>query len=270
MRKLASALLVAGLLFVGTDGSECLAFTPRTRAEIVRRALTLMPDGLQRQLKKHARPLFAGSLEGVAGRDATFSALDPGDSDLRLAAAISETASAVGSRRPMGDVARLFGEIAMRTADLSFALNVGKDHAREAEFYSKFSRYVERKLPRISITFDGYADPRLARAEVEAFARSVAARARRDYDAIALSYFPRGRKSLPQDFDDRSVAFAAASLEISLAVTATARAWLYAWNEAHGDLAGTATLPDPCQHPFIEQDAPGQRAQAEASARRLP
>ncbi|RMG42402.1 MAG: hypothetical protein D6718_13955 [Acidobacteria bacterium] len=88
------------------------------------------------------------------------------------------------------------------------------------------------------MTFDGFADPHLAAGDPVAFGRSIAAKARRDYEGILRSFFPEGRRPTAADFDDRSIPFAAASLEVSLAVGATAKAWLYAWHRAHGDLEG--------------------------------
>ncbi len=240
--RLAATLLAAFAVFATTPESD--AFTPRTRAEIVRRALTLMPDGLQRQLKKHARSLFEGALAPAGqGDPRQCAALAPGDADAALERTVRTTSEAIEEREAMSRVARRFGEMAALSADLSFALNVGPAHPRESEIYLDYAAYVERKLPRMSVTFSGFGDPHLARGNVREYAQNVGTLARRDYDGILRSYFPEGRERLPQDFDERSVAFAAASLEVSLAVTATARIWLYTWHRANGDLAGTPLLP---------------------------
>ncbi len=269
-RKLSVLGLSIVLVFAGGAGASAHAFSPRARAEIVRRALTLMPTGLARQLRKHSRALFAGSLEGLVTRSPTgFDALEPGDGDRRLELRVQSAVAKIDARRPMSEVARSFGEIALVTCDLSFALNVGPSDPREKSFYADYTHFVEAKLSRMSVTFAGYTDPKLARGEVGAFAREIAQLARRDYQGVTNSYFPPGRSRLPQDFDERSIAFAAASLEVSLAVTATARAWLYAWREAHGDLTGAALVPDAAlENPFADRDAPDRRARAEAPARR--
>ena len=60
-RPLLLGLAVAGPFLFSAEGAR--AFTPETRLEIVRRAATLMPDSLQRQLERHVRPLYAGALE---------------------------------------------------------------------------------------------------------------------------------------------------------------------------------------------------------------
>ena len=253
--------LLACLLLVATfSGHSARAFTPRTRAEIARRALALMPDGLERQLRKHARALFAGALEGLSAEPTPLAAVDPGKTPDRLVEAVDRAASAIETRQGMETVARHFGRIARLTADLAFALNVGPDDPREATIYADFARYTESRLPRMRVVFDGFGDPHLAKGQVAAFARWIGQRARRDYQGILRSYFPPGRESSAQDFDDRSVAFASASLEVSLAVTATARAWLYTWTLAHGDLGGTPTLNDKqTSAPFLTPETGGEQ-----------
>ncbi len=250
------ALLLAAVTLAATGSAR--GFTPRTRAFIVHRALALLPPALARQLSRHEDALVAGALADWS-RDAEGTgphALDPGTADGELARRIDEAVALLDRHAPMREVARAFGRIAHAVADLSFALDVGPDDPREASFYGEFARYVEEQAPRVRLVFPGWTDPHLARDDVRGFARAIAARARRDYDGILRSYHPEGRDPLPQDFDERSIAFAAASLELSLAVTATARAFLYAWYRAHGDLAGAHGLgPHPRGNPFA---APGE------------
>ncbi|RMF75239.1 MAG: hypothetical protein D6738_04235 [Acidobacteria bacterium] len=238
----AAVALVAACLALGAG--DALAFSPGTRALVVQRAMTLMPGALRRQMTRHAPTLFAHALAGSERVGPGYSALDPGDADVRLEQAIEAAVQAVDTQRPMREVVARFGDIARITTDLSFALNVGPDDPRESGFYTAFARYIESRHDRIRVTFLGFADPDLAAGDIRGFARRIAGEARRDYEAIVASYHPPGRQPLAEDFDDRSVAFAVASLEVSLAVTATARAWLCAWHRAHGDLAG-APVSDP-------------------------
>jgi hypothetical protein len=240
---------------------DAWAFTPRTRVLIVQRALTLMPDSVQTQMKRHARPLFRGALEGAEeiGPEGV-DVLDPGAGDETLEAAVSSAVAALDRQEPMAEVAREMGAIARAATDLSFALNVGPSDPREKSLYMAYARFVESRHERIVVTFGGFPHPELAEGDLRGFAQSVAAEARRDYAGILRSYYPEGRSSVPGDFDDRSVAFATASLGISRAVTATARAWLYAWHRAHGDLAGSPGITG--DHPFGEPAAQArERAQ---------
>ncbi len=249
--KVGIALFLAAAVLAA--GGSVRAFTPRTRAFVVHRALALLPPALARQLLRHEDALVEGALADWAreaeGRGAH--ALDPGTADEELVRRIDEAISLLDRRAPMREVARAFGRIAHAVADLSFALDVGPDDPREASFYEDFARYVEDQASRVRLVFPGWAEPHLARDDVRGFARAIAARARRDYEGILRSYHPEGRDPLPQDFDERSIAFAAASLELSLAVTATAQAFLYAWYRAHGDLAGAHGLgTHPRGNPF--------------------
>lgn len=244
---------------------EAWAFTPRTRVLIVQRALTLMPDAVQTQMKRHARPLFRGALEGTEeiGEEG-LSAFDPGRGDEELEQAVGRAVAALDRQAPMAEVAAEMGAIARRAADLAFPLNVGPSDPREKSLYLAYARFVESRHERIVVTFGGFRQPELARDDLRGFAMSLADEARRDYAGILRSYFPEGRASVPGDFDDRSVAFATASLGVSRAVTATARAWLYAWHRAHGDLAGSPGIAG--DHPFGAGAAPVTEREEPAEA----
>jgi hypothetical protein len=245
-----------------------VAFSPATRTELAKRAITLMPPSLARQLRKHQQPLLEGALDGMEHCNGTGShGAAPGEAEARLAAAVGETVAMIDRRERMADVARSLGRVAHAAADLSFALNSGPSDPREASFYREFALYVEKVLPKVRLTFPGWADDDLVRRDVPAFARRTAAAARRDAEAIARSYYPEGRSRTAQDFDERSVAFASASLEASLALTTTARAWLYAWWGAHGDIAGTPHLdPGLVHNPFARPSggtpSPGRQESA--------
>ncbi len=218
--------------------------TPKVRAEVVRRATTLMPPALAQQLTRQERHLRAGALEGLPEAGGLPSALDPGDADAQLAAAVDEAARLLDAQASMAAVAHAFGRIARHATDLSYALHVGPHDPRAASIGGPFCRYVEEKLPKMRLTFGGYVDDDLASRDPRAFGRRVARDARRDYAGILRSYFPEGRRPGAQDFDDRSVAFGSASIETSLALTSVARAWLYAWSRAGGDVTGTPFLFD--------------------------
>lgn len=227
------------VLIVGTTSWPTGALTPKTRAEIVRRTVMLMPPSLARQMNKHSVALYRGALStSREGEGRGAHAHRPGTAAVRLQRQVERLIALVEQQAPMSEVVQTLGQIAHCTTDLSFALNVGPDHPREEEIYADFSRYIESMLPEMRLVFSSFVDPQLAKGDLARFADDIAVRARRDYDGILSSYFPTGRQSQAEDFDVRSVAFAAASLEVSLAMTATARAWLFAWQQAHGDLQG--------------------------------
>lgn len=237
-----SACWMVCLLVWGAWVGSASAFTPRTRDTVVEKSVSLMPGALARQLRRNTRALHEGAL---AGLDRTGIRRELSDSVLVGRALESEVKRTIGlldDHAPMREVVRAFGRLAQLTTDLSFALNVCAEEPREDQFFDDFASYVERKLPKIAVTFEGYAEPHLARGDIPGFAAAIAAAARRDYGGIVRSYFPVGRSRHPSDFDERSVAFAAASLETSLAVTSTARVWLYVWQHAGGDLTGTPFL----------------------------
>ncbi len=261
-------VLAAALACLLLGPRPAAAFSPATRTELVKRAITLMPPSLARQLKKHERALLEGALEGMEQCNGTGAhGAAPGNADARLVSAIDETVALIDRRERMADVARSLGRVAHAAIDLSFALNSGPDDPRERSYYREFALYVEKSLPKVRLTFPGWTDDDLGRRDLPGFARRTTAAARRDAAAIAGSYYPEGRSRSPQDFDDRSVAFAAASLEASLALSTTAKAWLYAWWSAHGDLAGTPHLDpglvhNPFAHPSGDPPAAGRQESA--------
>jgi hypothetical protein len=252
--RVGTVSVVIGLLVTGAVPASP-AFTPKSRAEITRNAVLLMPDALQRQLSRHAERLYRSALERPAGE------LPPGAQPLDVDAAAGEleeslvrAVHAVEQQRPMGEVVAHLGRAARVVQDLCLTTHLGPFDRRHPEFHRDYARFVESRLPRIRVVFDGFEDAALAAGDIDAFARRLVRETRRDYPAVVRSYFPDGRERLPQDFDDRSVAFGVASLEVSRAVTATARAWLFAWHRAHGDLTGAARLaqgrfPDPFAAP---------------------
>ena len=249
-RAFSAALLL--LLASGGGGRDAAAFTPRTRAEITGNAITLMPDSLERQLRRHAERLYRGALEHEPGQPVPgVEPLDVDHAAGRLAGTVDAAVRALDAHEPMATVAERFGAIARAVQDLCMATHLGPFDPRHEQFHAEYARYIESKTNRIRPVFSGFANPHLARGDVEGFARGLAERVRQDYPFILQSYFPQGRQRLPQDFDERSVAFAVASLEYSLAVTATARAWLYAWQQAHGDMEGAAPVgKGPAGSPF--------------------
>lgn len=231
-------------LLVLLAGEPCAAFTPKTRAEITRRAIPLMPDALERQLRRHAETLYRAALRRpTEGPAPGIEPLNVGRSAKRLSGAVDRAVAAVDGQRPMVELVAQLGRAARVVQDLSLATHLGPFDERHQSFHRQYARYVESRLPRIRFVFRGFANPHLANGDLEAFARRLAQHSRRDYPAVVRSYFPEGRERSAQDFDDRSVAFAVASLSVSRAVTATARVWLAAWHRAHGDLTGAARLP---------------------------
>jgi hypothetical protein len=249
--------LVLALALAGA-AVPCLAFTPKTRLEIVERSKTLMPPGLRRQLQRHERALLLACLEPLKhGEGSGLHALGPegGGADQALARAVEDAVALIDSRASFAEVATAFGLVAHLATDLAYPLNVSDADPVEETYYHEFSEFVDSRLDRIPLVWEGWYDPSLARRDVVGFARRAADRSRRDYELIGRAYHPEGRPSLPQDFDDRSTAFAAASLSFSRAVANTSRAWMYIWTRAHGDRTGTPYL-EPGTDPFAAPASP--------------
>jgi hypothetical protein len=252
-------------LLVLLSSAPSAAFTPKTRAEITRRAILLMPDALERQLRRHAELLYRAALQRPAETAPPGAApLDVDRAAGALETAVERAVAALDHQRPMSALVTQLGRAARQVQDLSLATHLPPFDDRHEAFHSDYALYVEDRLPRIRFVFRGFGDPALADGDVQAFARRLARDSRHDYPAVVRSYFPEGREATAQDFDDRSVAFAVASLSVSRAITATARVWLLAWHRAHGDLTGAARLAHGrTSTPF---SAPSQNHGADAPA----
>lgn len=252
-------LCAALLALVPAGAAEpCLAFSPKARIEIVERAKTLMPAGLRRQLDRHGRSLLLACLEPLKqGEGSGMHTLGPegGEGDVALARAVEDAVRLIDSQASFAEVATAFGLVAHLTTDLAYPLNASDADPLEPTYYLQYAEYVDSRLDRIPLVWQGWHDPHLERGDVLAFARAAAERARLDYEVIGRAYHPEGRVSLPQDFDDRSTAFAAASLSFSRAVGNTARVWMYIWSCAHGDRTGTPYL-EPGTDPFAAPATP--------------
>ena len=272
MRSGTRAKGVVVILLAVLAGPATSAFTPKSRAEITSKAILLMPDSLQRQLERHAERLYRAALPRPDGqRPPGAEPLDLDAASRALDERIARVVHAVDSQLPMGEVAARLGEVAQLVQDLCLTTHIGPFDPRHARFHRDYARFVESRLPRIRIVFHGFRDAELAAGDIDGFARRLAREARHDYPAVVRSYFPEGRDRLPQDFDDRSVAFAVASLEVSRAVTATARAWLFAWHRAHGDLTGAARLAQgPPSDPFAPAKNPAGAGSRAPSQERSP
>jgi hypothetical protein len=250
------AVVAIVALLVGMFGTApARAFTAQTRSAIVEKAVRLMPAALARQLRRHGKVLHSGALDGLERTGLRREVSDRALIGRAIEAESRRAVQLIDAHAPMREVARSFGRLAQLISDLSFALNVVQDEARESEFFDDYCKYVERSLPKIATTFAGFPHPQLAAGDLPGFTGTVAERAALDYAGIVRSYYPPGRARHPSDFDDRSVAYASASLEVSLAITSTAQLWLYVWHRAGGDLTGTPFLASERQaEPF--QPAP--------------
>ena len=143
---------------------------------------------------------------------------------------------------PFEEVAYRFG----RVAGLAYLLNDPLRDPRDpklAAICDDYRGYLERKLPLMPLTFDGYDDPPME-GDADAYFRAGLARQARYREALLFCYYKDGRQLSSDTFDDRSNAYGVAQSIASHAVSDAAKTWFYLWGAMDGDLSAT-----PYYHP---------------------
>ena len=216
------------------------------QAEILERARRLMPPSLQRLMKRHRRALVdgarrarqAGHFQGPIQEDGTAA---------HLAESVARIAALVDHHEPMREVIREMGLTAHLVADLSNPFRGAPRDAQARLYAGRFADYLAARRDRLRVVFKGYTHPLLDEGSVTAFGMNLADRSRSYLDDLIGAFRRYDADENTAALDERSVPFGVASLTFSRSVTDTARAWLYAWRQAHGDLSGL---------PFPLEDAP--------------
>ncbi len=226
------ALRGAGVLLLLAPLS-LFAYGPKTVQRMTDASLRLAPAALRSALVSYKTDLDAGVSESVEG----YGSAPRGEVLDALQKEADTIPGLFTARAPFPAVARHFG----RAAGLIFLLNdpmmIGGD-PRALDVRLDYYGYIERKLPILVVTFDGYDTPPL-HGDVEAYMKHRLMTEKRYQAAVLFCYFPHGRRVSSETFDDRSNAFGVAQLVLSHAVSDTAKTWLYLWKSMDGDLSAT-------------------------------
>ncbi|MCX7830824.1 MAG: hypothetical protein N2445_07185 [Acidobacteria bacterium] len=147
----------------------------------------------------------------------------------------------LASRQPSFEViANKFGRIAGYVFLLNDPLRESKDE-RSAEIKQDYKKYIDLKISKLILTFDGYDNPPLENPFCKYFEKRQGD-FQRYIDSILFCYFPEGKKVSSKTFDDRSNAFGAAQRILSRSVSDAAKVWLEVWKKMDGDTKGTPFL----------------------------
>lgn len=236
MRAPGTILAAAALLGFVTNAQ---AWTAATRVVMIDDAVKLMPPSLRTVLEKRRNDVRRGMLDPMTQEDAPAHRppWDGGAVAASVDGAARDLISGAETRVSFNDVARRFGVLAHFVADAAFP--PGASGSSGASRYAHFAAFCETRRPRFPLVFYGHDNPALAKADFKAFAAGVLDRARAEDVNLARAYAAAPSFDDPTAFDDRSVPFAIASLSYSRAVTDIVQAWLSAWRQCHGDVAGT-------------------------------
>ncbi len=104
-----------------------------------------------------------------------------------------------------------------------------------------YYRYIESRIDRLVLTFDGYDNPPFEKPIAKYFDKRRGD-FKRYIDSVLFCYFPDGKMVSSKTFDDRSNAFGVAQIILSRSVSDAAKVWLEMWKNMDGDLKDTPFL----------------------------
>ncbi len=210
-----------------------LAFGPAAQRRAAEAALRLSPAALRSVLLSHRPELDRGMAE-------TFAELE-GASEEALVAALEREASLprklAEERAPFSRVAFHFGRAAGIALLLNDPVSFGAD-PRLGSVRADYDRYVDRKLPLLVLSFDGWDTPAMED-DLKAYFQERRASSARYREALLTCYYPGGKRVSSDTFDDRSNAFGVAQIALSHAASDAAKTWRRMWAAMDGDLAAT-------------------------------
>ena len=226
-------ILLATAVLAGSTPLLAATYGPATVKRMTDVTLRLAPPSLRAVLLANRDQLERGVSEALESQGST-------PPEELLAEAQKEFAGIPGlpsGQVPLPVLAYHFG----RLAGLVFAANdplARGDDRRAFEVREDYFRYVERKLPLMVFSFDGYDAPPL-KGNLKAYLAERQGREARYREGVLFCYFPSGTRVASETFDDRSNAFGVAQVILSHAVSDAAKAWLQVWQAMDGDLSAT-------------------------------
>ena len=239
MGRLAERALAWGAIaLLGAAAARpVLGWTPEMQRRIATEAARLSPRDLYRQIDKH-RPEFE------RGVQAPFSDRDPGrhsrnpDGSGTLDTSIAEESAAaiaaIRGHRPFSEIVMRLGRVSHYVADANNPLATSNADAEEGRYFADFLIYAESAEPRLPLVFYGLPHGWDRRPDLSSLVRDALVRSRGFYPTVGREYRRIGFGSGRTLFDDRSSAFAIASLAFNHAVTDAAIALRTIWLQAGG------------------------------------
>ncbi len=150
---------------------------------------------------------------------------------------IVKMAELAKGQAPFEEVSYRFGRVAALAFLLNDPLRDSSD-PRIVAIRDDYSSYMERKLPKMPVVFDGYDNPEMS-GDADVYFQQRFKGEQRYRDALLFCYYPAGKAVSSQTFDDRSNAFAVVETIASHAVSDAAKMWFYIWKEMDGDVSAT-------------------------------
>jgi len=248
-------LLLAATTFPAPAATTACGWPRPVQRRVLEQATRLMPPSLAHILRRHERALRQGAEAERRRQPALLHAqgLEPGDGAAeRLAASLARITALFDAHAPLNRIAWEMGAASHLVTDLSNPFRTAPRDDDAALFEDRFLDYLASHLPHLRVVFTTYHDPLLEGGQVTEYGRQLAARSRSYLDDVVGAFRRFDASGDPAYLDERSVPFGVASLAYSRSAMDTARVWLQAWRQAHGDLTDlpfSLTDPDPATPP---------------------
>jgi hypothetical protein len=237
------------LLLVCASWSPAGAWTGKSRAQILRGAVRLMPESLREMMQAYQQELLLGMSHPGSKEDAPEHWQHP-DGDYGAAAHKAEEearalVTALDGREPLWKVVRRFGALAHWVADVNNPLHAADPDPNLKNYYRDYQSFLQESMEDFPLVFQGYRSPTLTSGGPATYLLQSSERSRKYAESVRRAYHPDGKRVSPQAFDSRSLTFGVGSLSYSNAVNDIARVWLWAWEAGHGDTTHTPYPLDP-------------------------
>lgn len=213
-------------------------WNPESMYTIGEQAARLAPPDLHRQLARNRESYRIGLAKPFElTADLRFKNEDgSGRLDVAANEAVEMAIKAVRDQRPFNEIAYRMGVAVHLVAMVNWPLATSAKDRDESRYGADFARYAERTEPRLRLVFYGFrpSPAKPEKRQLKALFDEAFTRARRAYPLVGLEYRRIGFVSGVTGFDDRSTAYALASLGYSHAVSDSAEVLRYIWLAAGG------------------------------------
>jgi hypothetical protein len=202
---------------------------------ILKEAVSFMPESLRGILDRHWEPMESGlgaqPLLNAAGM------VEPPSLEASLRRKMSLIGQMLRSSPKFVNVAREFGG----AARLIIYLNLPEVRTLSVEDRDFLMHYIEKNSSNFPLVV--YDDPGEWVGSMEGFLDGMRQRRRQLSERLREAY-PRRLADYPlETFDARSPLFGICSLIFSHSINDIARAWLWTWRSANGDMSGRPIYP---------------------------
>ena len=236
--KLVWGLIPGLVLFCATASAQQEIVTDAETAKsaslaIAEKALQWMPESFRRVFSRNMESLRNG-IEEVPGAKFLM-ASDRLTLEEDLLQRMAKTVSQLQSRPKFSETAKDFGAL----AQMMLLLNLPETEAGSSDKLLTFSDVIGRNNHAFRVVVYDASEVEGSRDEVKTLLETVRQRRKRLSEPFGLE---ATRLTTTVSLDPRSPLYGIAALVYSHAINDTARAWLWIWRSANGDMSGRPSL----------------------------